>query len=205
MSFVREDHQGWNMVLSVFLAVVIAVCLVLLMRTPNSATDVQNQSNVDETISVLMDYPAEWATTTDKAIAEARFQVPVPDVPEANEHNAKEAYLSEGGTSFALVYSNPGDPSGVAEEGMDIEVYGEPYVLTDDPRSVFESDAESIGQAGSVRMVHGVDALVVEPLSDQDGDNPAFVRLVLNGVDIEVHGGTDLDLILKIANSLKLR
>lgn len=208
MDVARKSHRGWNAVLSGVLVAVVAASLVVLMRTNGGEGESQGESSSGGPVSVVGGgYPPEWTTTLDKAVMEARFQVPVPDTAEANESNSKEAYLSEDGTIFALVFKNPNDSAGVAAGEEDIEIYAEPYSLSVPPLSAWKSDAETIGKSASIRTVHGVDALVVESLAESDAgrDNPAFVRFVLDGVDISVHGGTEMGLILEIAESLKLQ
>ena len=208
MMVARNPHRGRNALLSGVLVAAAVASLVVLMRTKGGGGEAQGESSSGDDVAVLRGgYPPEWLTTLDKAVMDAKFPVPVPETAEANESNSKEAYLSEDGTIFALVYQNPHDSTGVADGEEDIEIYAEPYTLSVSPLSAWKSDAQSIGKSASIRKVHGVDALVVEPLSEEDvgSDNPSFVRLVIDGVDISVHGGTDLNLILEIAESLRLR
>lgn len=206
MNVMSASHPKWNVLLSGILIAVIVGSLVVLMRTPGGG-GVRNGNSDGGPLSAVIEYPAEWGTTLPDALGRAKFEVPIPDTAEANEANVKEAYLSPSGTTFALVYNNPGEPAGVEAGEEDIEVYAEPFNLSVSPQEAWESDAKLIGDSASIRTVHGVDALVVEPLgeSDAERDNPAFVRFVIQGVDISVHGGTDLDLVLRIAESLKLK
>jgi hypothetical protein len=86
-----------------------------------------------------------------------------------------------------------------------IEVYQAPWTSERSSLDLYSQDiATDPDPAKSLVEIAGVPALIVEPHSKKDIDeaNPAFVRFELNGIEVQLSGGEDLDLLLDVADSL---
>lgn len=125
------------------------------------------------------------------AEADAPFTFFLPSDPEANQDNLTQAWWSPGDTEVALIFGNDSK----------VEILMSP-ATTDDPSAAYRQTMDQIN-AGSIQTVQGQPALVIKPGTDYPGTNPAWVEVMLDGVDInlESHALSDADL-LQIASSL---
>jgi hypothetical protein len=152
-------------------------------------------------------YPSEWLVDTiDQAQNAVTFRISIPDDPAANARNVEWVYVFPGGMAVALDFPSPADPESPVRQEY-IEVYEAPW--TDgDPLETYESDLEHAPDpAKSLMEIDGVTALTVQAhaASDQSEANPAFIRFVTNGVEIQLSGGESLHALVAIAQGILAR
>jgi hypothetical protein len=152
-------------------------------------------------------YPTDWLVdTVDQAQDAVTFLIVIPDDAAANAGNVGWVYVFPGGMAVALDFPSPADPESPVRQEY-IEVYEAPW--TDgDPLETYESDLEHAPDpAKSLMEIDGVTALTVQAhaASDQSEANPAFIRFVTNGVEIQISGGESLHALVAIATSILAR
>jgi len=148
-------------------------------------------------------YPDEWKTTLEEATSKASFPLVLPDVPLANGQNLTAVYLYPDRVAVAMLFP-PSEPEKAVRQRF-IEVWQGVWG-GGDPLARFEMDIADDPEAGYVLLDldEGITALGVNAHSPSDDDraNPAFLRFVLRGVDVQVSGGEDLDALVEVANSI---
>jgi len=105
--------------------------------------------------------------------------------------------------AIALEFPAPSAPKDPLRQTY-IEVWEADW-LGGDPEANFKEDIEQDPAEGkSLTSIEGVPALVVTAHSSSDDDraNPAFVRVVVDGVDVHISGGEDLDALIRITAGL---
>lgn len=149
-------------------------------------------------------YPAEWLVGS---VAEAQgrigFELLLPNDPAANKDNVKLTYLFPNDSAVALVFPPPSSPESYIRQEY-IEVY-ETQWFGGDPVEEFTASVEATAaSADAIVEIDGVSVLTVTPRSPADDEraNPALVRFVLNGIEIQVSGGESLDTVIAIARSI---
>jgi hypothetical protein len=150
-------------------------------------------------------YPKSMALSSVSAASQAAsFNLIVPETTQTSSSQLIGVYLLPG-RSVALDYAPAKQPSSFVRQDY-IEVYESSWETTDGaPAKAY--DAMVVGDnnpAESVTTVAGLPALIVKPHSPADVQqaNPAFLRMVIGGVEIQVSGGDDLNLITDIAQSM---
>lgn len=149
-----------------------------------------------------LEYPEAWRISLAQAIAEARFPVRLPAHPAASSDNTIATYLSPDGLMFIMRFPPPSPPEAPVRQAY-IEVFQSPWTRGD-PEVSYETDIASDPLTGkNLYKVRGFTALGVEAHSpDVDGRiNAAFLRFVVDGVEIQVSGGESLELLIEIAES----
>jgi hypothetical protein len=148
-------------------------------------------------------YPEEWMTTLTDAKTSAAFPVIVPSDPNANPDNITAAYVWPDGSAVALRFPPPGPVASPVRQEY-IEVWESPWA-GGDPEADFKTDmAEAPSDAKSLYDIDGVVALGVTAHSaaDIEGANPAFLRFVVSGVEVDVSGGESIDVLIAIAGTI---
>lgn len=148
-------------------------------------------------------YPEEWRTNLSSAQAQADFSLIVPNDPTAGPGNVVSVYLWPDGSAVALQFPPPASPQSPIRQEY-IEVWESPW-RDGDPLADYERDmAEAPDKSKALYDIAGVPALGVEAHSPSDieGANPAFLRFVVDGIEVEVSGGEDLDLLIRIAETI---
>lgn len=151
----------------------------------------------------VLQYPDEWRTTLDTAMANARFGLILPNHPKANSGNVTAVYLWPDRSTVALQFP----PLAVAASPVRqdyIEVWESPWT-GGDPNADFAADmaaAPAVGKA--LYDIDGIPALGVtaHSPSDMDEANPAFLRFVFQGIEVEISGGEDVNMLIEIAKSI---
>lgn len=148
-------------------------------------------------------------------LAEAKSALPyhllVPDDRAANKDNMTGAYMDPGGDSVQMAFPPP-DMSSADLRQPFITIYEDPWPgnhvasgQSIDPAAFDKADVAADPDAGkSICQVGDLQGLCVEPRSSSDAtqSNPAYVRVVVGDVLVEVSGGDDLELLQRIAGSL---
>lgn len=151
--------------------------------------------------SVETSYPDEWRMTLAEARNSAAFPLVVPSHPAANEQNLTAVYVHPGGTTVAMQFPAP-KSSNVRQD------YIEVFLLPWEGGNPAERFAQDIAQdpviGKSLLSVEGVPAegTLANSPSDIEQANPAYLRLVHKGLEIQISGGDSLDLLLKIAQTM---
>jgi hypothetical protein len=151
-------------------------------------------------------YPKAWrAESLADATERATFDVIVPQYGPATDATLMEAFvLPTGAVAFDYIPPVKEPDQYVRQEY--IEVFQAPWTDGEAPELVYERDLQtSPDSATSLTSIDGgVVALTVEAHSEQDLElaNPAFVRFVVDGIEVQISGGEDLSLLLAIAESM---
>lgn len=149
-------------------------------------------------------YPDQWRVHgIPAARAAVDFNLLVPDHPVANSNNLMAAFIFPDG-AVALDFPAPVEPLEYVRQEY-IEVYQAQWFETMSPQQSFEIDIKNApSPAKELTEINGIPALTVEAHSTNDDEraNPAFVKFVLDGVEIQVSGGEDLQILVEVAQSL---
>jgi hypothetical protein len=146
-------------------------------------------------------YPDEWKVSLSEAKKLAAFPVVVPDHPAANEEDLTAVYVHPGGSTVAMQFPAPKE-SDVRQQYL--EVFLVPWD-GGDPADHFAEDIDKDPVIGkSILSVDGVPAEGTLANSPSDGDqaNPAYLRFVYEGLEIQISGGDSLDLLIEVAETV---
>lgn len=149
--------------------------------------------------------PDEWTTDLATAVKRAAFTLVVPDSRWTNNRTLVKVSVPPDGNAAFLDYAAPADQSTGPEVRQPyLEVYESPWAYGDPAKAFLANVDRAPAEGKTVCKVAGLPALCVEPNSPSDltGENPAYVQLVIDGIEVEVSGGNDLDVIRSIAASL---
>jgi len=208
---VRLGRRGWLATLGV-LAAVCATANVAL-RTTNGPSSAAGQLRRPLYQSILgpyegtpdePGYPAEWRVA-DIAAAQAAvdFTLIVPDHPVANAGNVSGSFVLPG-EAIALDFPPPEKSTQYVRQEY-IEVYEATWVEDMTPQEALEFDIKNAPSPEKELIdISGTPALTVEARSTKDDEraNPAFLKFVFNGVEVQISGGEDLQLLIEIAKSM---
>ncbi len=150
-------------------------------------------------------YPSSWEVSPSDLSKSVGFSVIVPDNSFANVDNMTNAYVMVGGASVAMDFPAPAvakDP--ITQEYL--EVWEAPWE-GGDPEELFKQDVAADPVTGKqLTSIDGVTALSVSahsPDKDVVGHaNPAFLKFVIDGVEVQISGGEDLGVLISIATSM---
>lgn len=149
-------------------------------------------------------YPDSWKVgSVAEAASAADFRLFIPDAPVADPGDLMGVFVYPSG-AVALVYPSPGRPEAYILQEY-VEVWEAPWTEKDDPLAAFQADVtQSPTDGKSVTTIRDLPALVVAPHSkDAVGEsNAAFVEFVVDGIDIEISGGEDLNALIAVAESI---
>jgi hypothetical protein len=148
-------------------------------------------------------YPSDWQMPLSQVETLAAFPVLVPSAQTANQANVTAVYLWPNRMAVALDFPAPAVPDYPTRQNY-IEVY-ESLWGGSDPLSDFQADmAQNPVQGKAIYDLGGIPALGVAAHStgDANGSNPAFLRFVFRGVEIQVSGGESLETLIGIAKTI---
>jgi hypothetical protein len=151
-------------------------------------------------------YPEQWLAANPAAAAarvsdEYRLLIPTSG-PLANVEPTATFVFPTG--AVAIDYKLLSKPQDFVRQQY-IEIHEDAWTDSASPADVWKQDLiDDPNPSKSVTTVDGIPALAVAPYSKLDDQqaNPAFLRLVINGIEVEVSGGDDLDSLIAIAESL---
>lgn len=146
-------------------------------------------------------YPDVWRVSLGEAKSTVGFPLLVPNHPAANDQNVVAVYVRPGGTTVAMQFPSPGKAD-VRQKYL--EVFLVPWE-GGDPSDSFAEDVEMDSAEGkTLFFVEGVIAEGVLPKSPDDVEqaNPAFLRFVYQGIDVQISGGDSLDLLVEVAKTI---
>jgi hypothetical protein len=147
-------------------------------------------------------YPERWKTSLDAATAQAKFRVILPNHELANSSNIAAAYVWPDGNAVALQFPAPSPDSQVRQPYR--EVWESPWTGGDPLKDFQKSLAAAPAVGQTITSIGGIPALSVTARSPTDSEeaNPAFLRFVLGGVEIQISGGENLTDLIQIAQSM---
>jgi hypothetical protein len=208
----RIGHlYGWTVWVGVS-AMVVAIALIALR--PDKQGEEQRSGAPEQSYAPIMGafigdpenpgYPNEWRVPGIRA-AQARvdFSLLVPEDSVANSTTLIAAFVLPGG-AVALDFAAPAEPLKYIRQEY-IEVYQATWLEDMSPLEALEFDISNApSPAKELTQIAGIPALTVEAHSPKDDEaaNPAFVKFVLGGVEIQISGGEDLGMLVEIAESL---
>jgi hypothetical protein len=208
----RVGHlYGWTVWVGVS-AMVVVIALIALR--PDKQGEELRREGLEQSYAPILGafqgspekpgYPNEWRVPGIPA-AQARvdFSLLVPEHPAANSTTLIAAFVLPGG-AVALDFAPPAEPLKYIRQEY-IEVYQATWLEDMSPLEALKYDIENApSPAKGLTQIGGIPALTVEAHSPEDDEaaNPAFVKFVLGGVEIQISGGEDLGVLIEIAESL---
>lgn len=152
-------------------------------------------------------FPESWRVTLEEAMSRAAFAVKVPDHADASERNVREGFLSPDGTEVVLMFPVPASAAAHDARQPHIQIYETPWQGGDPREDYAKSIALDPVTGKRIYEIDGVAALGVEAFAPEDeaGNNPAFLRFVLDGVEVQISGGDRLERLIAIARSIIAR
>ncbi|MEX2203709.1 MAG: hypothetical protein WD965_06430 [Actinomycetota bacterium] len=150
------------------------------------------------------DYPDEWKTTLEDARAKVSFDVVLPDHATASRESITDVFVWPEGHAVAIRFPAPAPISDKPVRQGYVEVFESPWTGGDPAKAWAEDVAASDIVGEGVIDIEGLPALTVPPNSptDIEGANPAFLRFVYEGLDIQISGGDDLNSLIDIATTM---
>jgi hypothetical protein len=140
--------------------------------------------------------------TLNEATSQADFPVRVPDAATASQDNMTDVYIA--GDSVQMDFPPPNDSASDLRQPY-LSVLEAPWT-EGDPLNAYKDDIAHDPDAGSksICSVNELPALCVEARSpsDETQENPAFLRVVIDKVEVEVMGGDSVKTLIDIATSL---
>lgn len=149
-------------------------------------------------------YPDEWRVSPEDAASVAKFDVIVPSGNEVSPKQASEAFVQPDGMRVIYVYP----PFADSEQGLvrrdDIEIEENSWGAEFDPRVHWADQIRELEGDASVTEIRGTPVFSIKPNSKHDSEaaNVAFIEFVTGGVDVTISGGSDLERLMRIADSM---
>lgn len=151
------------------------------------------------------DYPpAEWEVSLNTASQKAPYRLLFPDDPSASHENMKAVYqVPNEPAAVSYKFSSEAPERPLRFEGIWVVQLpwhgGEPLNDFKDDLALDPSPAKFLCEA------RGVPALCVNAHSPDDatGENAAFVRFVVDDIEVQVTGGESVEELIRIADTLK--
>lgn len=165
----------------------------------------EQPSRIDGRADPVGDHPpAEWIVSLSAARERAPYGLLFPDHPDASVENMKAAYQvpdKPAAVSFEFPSDAPKRPlrfDGIWVAQLPWEG-GDPFSNYKDDIALDPSPAKFLCEA------RGVPALCVNAHSPDDatGENAAFVRFVVDNIEVQLTGGESVDELIRIANTLE--
>jgi hypothetical protein len=147
--------------------------------------------------------PQEWKTTLRQAEQRATFRANIPNHSLANRGNVMAVFLDPQGRLLTMDFPAPAPPTIPVRQDF-IEVFESPWA-GGDPSQVYAEDLVNDPAEGKrIVEIDGHVALVVEAHSatDESQANAAFLRLVINDIEIQISGGESVDRLEDIAKTM---
>jgi hypothetical protein len=152
----------------------------------------------------LGDYPDEWKTDLQDARSRVSFELVLPEDSRASVANITDVFVWPEGHAVALRFPAPPAITDEPVRQGYLEIFETPWT-GDDPATAWAEDVANAGIEGeSAFEIEGIPALGVTAQSPTDIEraNPAFLRFVYKGLDIQISGGDDLKALVEIAQSM---
>lgn len=149
-------------------------------------------------------YPDQWRVSLQEAIEKATFKIKLPHHQFASRENIQEVFLYPDRTAVVLTFPLPKTPSAPIRKDR-LEIYQSPWE-GGDPLLDYQRDiAEDPVTGKRIHYVNGVPALGVEAHAPEDetGENPAFLRFVTDGVEVQLSGGESVEDLISIAETMR--
>lgn len=181
--------------------IVFSVVIALMTFTLQGCTEADEPSAEGRSPAILMEYPSNWRTSLSEAQAKARFELLIPSHEVANSDNVTETFMSEDGDIVAMRFPPPGEPSAPVRISY-IEIYEAPWERDKAPEEVWNESLEQHPGVAELRELDQVLMLVGFPHNDDNGDNPSHIVFVLDGVEVEIFGGDDSELLVDVARTM---
>ena len=152
-------------------------------------------------------YPIEWRVPPEDAARVAKFDVIVPKEEGVSPDRASGAFVQPDGMRVIYVYP----PFTDSEQGLvrhdDVEIAEISWGSegTDfDPRTHWADQIRELEGDAVVSQIRGTPVFSIKPNSKHDSEaaNVAFVEFVSGGVDVTISGGSDLERLMRIADSM---
>jgi hypothetical protein len=192
----------------------IAVTIALIGLRPDKQGEEQRSGGLKQSYAPILGaftgtpeepgYPTQWRVAGIPAVqGRVDFSLLVPEHPVANSNTLIVAFIFPDG-AVALDFAAPAEPLKYIRQEY-IEVYQARWLEDVSPLQALEFDISNApSPAKELTQIAGIPALTVEAHSPQDDEaaNPAFVKFVLGGVEIQISGGEDLGMLIEIAESL---
>jgi hypothetical protein len=161
----------------------------------------QTHANPRSGVTTFQPAIPEQRVSLQQAEQDAGFDVLVPNTELANSNNLTGVYEGDG-AGITLRFPTP-DPSADVRQ-PEISIWEAPW--TDgDPVAAYKQDLTNDPDPNkSICSVGDLPALCVEAKSPNDAtqENPAFVRVVINKLEVELSGGASVQDLREIAGSL---
>lgn len=149
-------------------------------------------------------YPDDWKTSLADAVRGASFTVVVPAVSGFSESDVGAVFLYPGGRGVALQYpldQELSSPLRFTYIEINEQAIDGPY----DAGKEIARDLEQSPADGKFRCeIDSLPALCVEAHSKDDAElaNPSYVKFLAAGIQFEIFGGEDLDLLRAVATDI---
>ncbi len=179
-----------------FLSVVVVAMVSLL----GSCAGVEDEGSPEEPEFF---YPDEWKVTLREATQRAEFDVKVPDHPYASRRTLQDVYLKPSRLTVILTFPLPRPPEAPLRQDH-LEIFEEPWE-SGDPLADYEKSIEFAPVTGKrIHWIDGVPALGLEAHAPEDetGENPALLRFVIDGVEVQISGGESVEDLIAIARTI---
>ncbi len=141
--------------------------------------------------------------TLEQAVDKVDFAVRVPDTAAANRDNITGVYTDD--DSVQMDFPPPNDHSSDLRQPY-LSVWEAPWT-EGDPMANYKDDIANDPDAGSksICSVNDLPALCVEARSpaDETQQNAAFLRVIIDKVEVEVSGGDSVETLIDVASSLE--
>lgn len=166
---------------------------------PGGVTRAADVSNPDAPT-----YPkSEEVQSVAEAIQKTGLDFIMPDDPLANSGNVDHVWVLTP-QAVAVDFPSPAVPQKYLRQNY-IEVYEGTWPADENPLATYKHDLSSDpSPAKSLILLDGTPVLTVEAHSPHDDQqaNPAFLRFVTRGVEVQVSGGESLDSLIRIAKTI---
>lgn len=162
------------------------------------------QSTAIPIVGEARGYPPGWRTSISEVERNAAFAVMLPRHPLANRQNVTDVFMDPDGKTVALDFPTPVPPSQGQLRQPFLEIFETPWI-GGDPAADFAQDVASDPVVGKrLYEVNGEAALGVDAHSpsDQEQANPAFLKFVHQGIEIQLSGGESVQRLVEIAESM---
>jgi hypothetical protein len=151
-------------------------------------------------------YPAVWKVDGfDQASARLSFPVLVPHAKDANPGNLVASFVFPGRTAVAFDFPQPvsqASSKAAPVRQTYIEVWESPWREGNATKALQQDVVENPDAGKSYCQIDNNPAECSTPHSGGD-NNPAFVRAVIDGVEIHAYGGDNLPTLVAIVGSLR--
>lgn len=149
-------------------------------------------------------YPEEWRVAPEDAAQVAKFDVIVPREEGVSPDSASGAFVQPDGMRVIYVYPSFTD----SEQGLvrrdEVEIEEVRWGTDFDPRTHWADQVQELEGDAVITEIRGTAVFAIKPNSKHDSEsaNVAFVEFVSGGIDVTISGGSDLERLMRIADSM---